>query len=146
MRLSARNLVAATPDSHSAGPHVDAGVPALPVSLLRRLAKLQQCRMLHLRQGLKACMHPVQVSYACLAGVGVIILLIPANRWLAIKIQRANDRMMVFKDARVKRVGDLLHGIRHIKTAAWEHAFAQRVRRHVSLWRRHVHLIDLNRS
>jgi hypothetical protein len=68
------------------------------------------------------------VSYACLAGVGVIILLIPANRWLAVKIQRANDRMMVFKDARVKRVGDLLHGIRQIKTAAWEHAFADRVR------------------
>ena len=68
-----------------------------------------------------------QVSYACLAGVGVIVLLIPANRWLAIKIQRANDRMMVFKDARVKRVGEVLHGIRQIKTAAWEDAFAERV-------------------
>ena len=68
------------------------------------------------------------MSYACLAGVSVIVLLIPANRWLAVKIQKANDRMMLHKDARVKRMGDLLHGIRHIKTAAWEQVFAERVR------------------
>ena len=59
----------------------------------------------------------------------MIILLIPANRWLAVKIQRANDRMMLYKDIRVKRMGDLLHGIRAIKTAAWEKAFADRVRK-----------------
>ena len=72
-----------------------------------------------------------QVSYACLAGATVIILLIPANRWLAVKIQRASDRMMMFKDARVKRMGELLHGIRPIKSAAWEQAFAERVRSRV---------------
>ncbi len=74
------------------------------------------------------CTPSTQVSYACLAGVSVIVLLIPANRWLAVKIQKANDRMMLYKDARVKRMGDLLHGIRAIKTAAWEQVFAERVR------------------
>ena len=36
--------------------------------------------------------------------------------------------MMAAKDARVKRTGELLQGIRTIKAAAWEPAFFARVR------------------
>ena len=36
--------------------------------------------------------------------------------------------MMSAKDARVKRTGELLQGIRAIKAAAWEPKFVMRVR------------------
>lgn len=50
------------------------------------------------------------------------------HRWLALRIERASTDMMAAKDARVKRTGELLQGIRAIKAAAWEPAFIARVR------------------
>lgn len=44
------------------------------------------------------CLVAVQVQYAFLAGLGVVILLIPANRWLAVRIQAASKEMMAAKD------------------------------------------------
>ncbi len=49
-------------------------------------------------------------------------------RWLARRIERASTDMMAAKDARIKRTGELLQGIRTIKAAAWEPAFVARVR------------------
>lgn len=69
-----------------------------------------------------------QVKYAALAGLAVVLLLIPLNRWLALKIQASSAALMASKDLRLKRMGELLTGIRQIKTAAWEPAFAKRVR------------------
>ena len=42
----------------------------------------------------------LQVKYAFLAGLAVVLLLVPVNRWLALKIERASEDMMAFKDAR----------------------------------------------
>ena len=38
--------------------------------------------------------------YAFLAGLAVVLLLVPVNRWLALKIERASEDMMAYKDAR----------------------------------------------
>ena len=57
----------------------------------------------------------------------MVLLLIPLNRWLALKIQSTSNALMAAKDCRLKRMGELLSGIRQIKTAAWEPAFAKRV-------------------
>ena len=68
-----------------------------------------------------------QVRYAFLAGLAVVVLLIPVNRWLAVKIERASVRMMAHKDARLQVVGELLRGIHQVKLSAWEPRFIRKV-------------------
>ena len=46
--------------------------------------------------------YPPQVGLAFLAGLAFSILLIPVNRWLAIKIGKLSTAMMSQKDLRVK--------------------------------------------
>lgn len=69
------------------------------------------------------------MRFAFVAGLGVVLLLFPLNRWLAARIEAASAAMMECKDLRIKRVGELLKGIRQIKIAAWEASFVDRVRR-----------------
>lgn len=69
----------------------------------------------------------LQVRYAFLAGLAVVVLLIPLNRWLASKIEGASERMMAYKDTRLQRMGELLHGILQIKMHAWEPRFISKV-------------------
>ena len=71
----------------------------------------------------------MQVQWAFLAGLAVVIALIPLNRWLAAVIQRASQRMMAAKDDRIRLIGEMLRGIRQIKLAAWEFIFLGKVRR-----------------
>lgn len=68
-----------------------------------------------------------QVRYAFLAGLAVVALLIPVNRWLAVKIERASVRMMAHKDARLQVMGELLRGIHQVKLSAWEPRFIRKV-------------------
>ena len=70
---------------------------------------------------------PAQVRYAFLAGLAVVILLIPVNRWLAGKIEGASERMMAHKDARLQIMGELLKGIHQVKLSAWEPRFIRKV-------------------
>ena len=44
----------------------------------------------------------LQVGLAFLAGVVFCVLLVPVNRWLAVKIGTLSTRMMAEKDNRVK--------------------------------------------
>ena len=80
----------------------------------------------HVANGLAA-----QVRLAFLAGLAVVLLLIPVNRWLAARIEAASAAMMECKDARIRRTSELLQGIRYIKAACWEPAFLARVRHHL---------------
>eukprot|EP00884_Botryococcus_braunii_P005633 jgi/Botrbrau1/15070/Bobra.0286s0003.1 len=68
-----------------------------------------------------------QVQYAFVAGLAVVLLLIPVNRWLAQRIQRASVGMMAHKDARVRVLGELLRGMYQIKLAVWESRFVAEV-------------------
>ncbi|DBA85738.1 TPA: hypothetical protein ACH3X1_005304 [Trebouxia sp. C0004] len=68
-----------------------------------------------------------QVRYAFLAGLAVVVLLIPVNRWLATKIEAASERMMAHKDARLQLMGELLRGIHQVKLSAWEPRFITKV-------------------
>ena len=69
----------------------------------------------------------LQVQWAFLAGLAVVIALIPLNRWLAGVIQRASQRMMTAKDERIRLIGEILCGIRQIKLAVWEPIFLGKV-------------------
>ncbi|XP_076314216.1 LOW QUALITY PROTEIN: ATP-binding cassette sub-family C member 10-like [Tachypleus tridentatus] len=68
-----------------------------------------------------------QVGLAFLAGLLFAILIIPINRWLAIKIGVLSKDMMEQKDKRIKLMNEFLSGIRVIKMFAWERIFAARV-------------------
>lgn len=57
----------------------------------------------------------------------MVLLLIPINRALAGRIEAASSAMMSCKDARVRRTGELLRGIRQVKAAAWERCFVGKV-------------------
>ncbi|KAK9830435.1 hypothetical protein WJX72_011744 [[Myrmecia] bisecta] len=69
----------------------------------------------------------MQVKFAFVGGLIVVLVLIPINRLLANKIQAASERMMACKDTRLQCLAELLRGIRQIKLAAWEHIFVSKV-------------------
>ncbi|XP_057825504.2 ABC transporter C family member 13 isoform X1 [Cryptomeria japonica] len=82
---------------------------------------------LPLQMGIALFLLYTQVKFAFLAGLAVIVLLIPVNRWIAGKISTANQLMMKQKDERVRKAGELLIYIRILKMYAWEHFFADRL-------------------
>ncbi|GJP49406.1 hypothetical protein CLOM_g8620 [Closterium sp. NIES-68] len=68
-----------------------------------------------------------QVSYAFLAGLAVVLLLIPVNRWLADRIGAASKQMMASKDARVQAMQELLDHMASVRAMAMEGAVLKRV-------------------
>ena len=70
----------------------------------------------------------LQVRFAFVAGVAVVVLLIPVNYFLAKRIESASQTMMSCKDSRIKRTSEMLRGIKQIKAAAWEPCFIASVR------------------
>ncbi|XP_047483384.1 ABC transporter C family member 13-like [Penaeus chinensis] len=69
----------------------------------------------------------VQIGIAFLAGVGVTILLIPINKWLASKIGKLSVEMMGYKDRRVGLMTEVLSMIKMVKLNAWEATFKHRI-------------------
>ncbi|KAH7623235.1 hypothetical protein Ndes2526B_g01656 [Nannochloris sp. 'desiccata'] len=69
----------------------------------------------------------IQVHFAFLAGLILVLLIIPLNKLLANGIQRASVTMMAAKDQRIAIIAELLKGNRVIKACNWEKAFAARV-------------------
>ncbi|CAI7775816.1 unnamed protein product [Closterium sp. NIES-54] len=76
-----------------------------------------------------------QVSYAFLAGLAVVLLLIPVNRWLAGRIGEASKQMMASKDARVQAMQELLDHVAAVRAMAMEGALLSRINaaRHLEL-------------
>ncbi|XP_071962252.1 ATP-binding cassette sub-family C member 10-like [Antedon mediterranea] len=70
-----------------------------------------------------------QVGLAFLTGLAFVLLLIPVNKWLTVKIQGYNEDMMKRKDDRVKLMSEILNGIRVIKFYAWELSFQEKINR-----------------
>ena len=69
-----------------------------------------------------------QVGLALLAGLGVVVLLIPINAVLTNRIAKVSRRMMKCKDRRVQLTNEMLHHIRAIKQMALEPRFLSRLR------------------
>ena len=69
-----------------------------------------------------------QVGLALLAGLGVVVLLIPINALLTNRIAKVSRRMMKCKDRRVQLTNEMLHHIRAIKQMALEQRFLSRLR------------------
>nr|XP_042697003.1 voltage-dependent T-type calcium channel subunit alpha-1G isoform X14 [Chrysemys picta bellii] len=62
-----------------------------------------------------------------LAGVAVMILLIPLNAAIAIKTRAFQVEQMRYKDSRIKLMNEILSGIKVLKLYAWEPSFQEKV-------------------
>nr|XP_013004976.1 canalicular multispecific organic anion transporter 2 isoform X2 [Cavia porcellus] len=62
-----------------------------------------------------------------LAGVGLMVLLIPLNGAVAMKMHAYQVKQMNLKDSRIKLMTEILGGIKVLKLYAWEPSFLQQV-------------------
>ncbi|KAM6054990.1 multidrug resistance-associated protein 1 isoform 2-T2 [Chlamydotis macqueenii] len=62
-----------------------------------------------------------------LAGVAVMILLVPINAMMAVKTKTYQVAQMKSKDNRIKLMNEILNGIKVLKLYAWELAFRDKV-------------------
>ncbi|XP_052261658.1 multidrug resistance-associated protein 1-like isoform X6 [Dreissena polymorpha] len=81
---------------------------------------------------------PVQISFSIyflwvtlgpsiLAGLGVMIVMIPLNAVVANKVKQYQVKQMNLKDKRIKMMNEILNGIKILKLYAWERSFEQKV-------------------
>ncbi|KAL6072198.1 hypothetical protein STEG23_017179, partial [Scotinomys teguina] len=68
-----------------------------------------------------------ELGPSVLAGVGVMILLIPVNGVLATKNRKIQVQNMKYKDKRLKLMNEILSGIKILKYFAWEPSFRDQV-------------------
>jgi ATP-binding cassette subfamily C (CFTR/MRP) protein 1 len=64
---------------------------------------------------------------SCLAGLLVMVLLIPSNAVLGSKMKQYQRQNMRFKDLRMKTMNEVLDGIKVLKLYAWEPSFQAQV-------------------
>ncbi|KAK7506164.1 hypothetical protein BaRGS_00002276, partial [Batillaria attramentaria] len=62
-----------------------------------------------------------------LAGVGVMVLLIPINALIAHKTRQLQVKQMTLKDSRIKLMNEVLNGIKVLKLYAWELSFQDKI-------------------
>ncbi|XP_021060825.1 canalicular multispecific organic anion transporter 1 [Mus pahari] len=68
-----------------------------------------------------------ELGPSILAGVGLMVLLIPVNGVLATKIRKIQVQNMKNKDKRLKIMSEILSGIKILKYFAWEPSFKEQV-------------------
>ncbi|KAM6898542.1 ATP-binding cassette sub-family C member 3 [Lycodopsis pacificus] len=62
-----------------------------------------------------------------LAGVAVMVMLIPLNAVIAMKTRAYQVEQMQHKDSRIKLMNEILNGIKVLKLYAWENSFKEKV-------------------
>ncbi|XP_069356357.1 multidrug resistance-associated protein 1 isoform X3 [Maniola hyperantus] len=62
-----------------------------------------------------------------LAGLAVMIVLIPVNGLIANRVKTLQIRQMKYKDERVKLMNEILNGIKVLKMYAWEPSFEEQI-------------------
>ncbi|XP_069159719.1 multidrug resistance-associated protein 1 [Procambarus clarkii] len=67
------------------------------------------------------------LGWSVLAGLAVLLVLIPINGFVASKSRQLQITQMKFKDQRVKMMNEILNGIRVLKLYAWEPSFEEQV-------------------
>lgn len=68
-----------------------------------------------------------EVGLALLAGLGVVVVLIPVNGLITRAIGRVSRRMMTAKDERLSLLGELLRNLRPVRMLGLESRFAHRI-------------------
>ncbi|XP_054838696.1 ATP-binding cassette sub-family C member 2 isoform X1 [Eublepharis macularius] len=70
-----------------------------------------------------------ELGPSMLAGIGVMVLLLPINAVLVTKARAIQMKNMTNKDERMKIMNEILSGIKILKLFAWEPSFEQRIGR-----------------
>ena len=83
------------------------------------------------------------LGYSSFVGIGMMVLLLPLNLWIAHSFQAAQKRIMTATDGRIHVTNEVLQNIRIIKYFAWEQRFQNNVneKRQTelnALWRKYV--------
>ncbi|ORY50511.1 P-loop containing nucleoside triphosphate hydrolase protein [Rhizoclosmatium globosum] len=65
----------------------------------------------------------VSIGWPALAGIGVLVLSFPLQKWLVGKMKVIRARQAPITDKRIKKTEEILTGIRIIKFFAWESSF-----------------------
>ncbi|XP_078503539.1 ATP-binding cassette sub-family C member 10-like isoform X2 [Lissotriton helveticus] len=68
------------------------------------------------------------VGLASLAGLGLVLILVPVNKWIASRAMKNDFSLMKHKDTRLKLMTEILRGIQVIKFYAWEKHFTAKVK------------------
>lgn len=63
------------------------------------------------------------LGVAALAGLFVMIILIPINMFIARQLKKIQDKHIRVKDDRIKLMNEILMGIKTLKLYAWEQSF-----------------------
>ncbi|KAI1287112.1 ATP-binding cassette sub-family C member 3 [Halotydeus destructor] len=69
-----------------------------------------------------------QLGVATLAGILVMILLIPVNGYVAARMKSAQRKVMKAKDKRSKLINEIINGIKVLKMYAWENSLCDQVK------------------
>jgi len=72
------------------------------------------------------------LGYGSLAGLAVLLLLLPFNAFIGAKLRSMQTKLFEFKDHRIKVLSEVIGNIRAIKLYAWEEVFEKRIQ----LWRK----------
>ncbi|CAL1286915.1 unnamed protein product [Larinioides sclopetarius] len=67
------------------------------------------------------------LGVASLAGVFVMILIMPITTKLASTSQKLQKKQMIWKDSRLRQMGEILSGIKVLKLFAWEPVFMRNI-------------------
>ncbi|RMZ90758.1 hypothetical protein DV736_g2006, partial [Chaetothyriales sp. CBS 134916] len=83
------------------------------------------------------------LGLSSLAGIGLMILVLPLNLYIAKSFQATQKRIMAATDKRIHATNEVLENIRIIKYFAWEQRFAEKVNEKrktelSALWKKYV--------
>ncbi|KAL5281109.1 ABCC2.2 family protein [Megaselia abdita] len=67
------------------------------------------------------------IGPSVLAGLAVMLLMIPINGWMANFTKKLQVKQMLHKDKRVKMMNEILNGIKVLKLYAWEPSFEETI-------------------
>ena len=68
-----------------------------------------------------------QLGVSTLAGLIVLVLLVPFNAFTSVKMRQFQNKLMGHKDKRTKLMSDILNSIKVLKLYAWEPAFEKKI-------------------
>ncbi|XP_069801998.1 multidrug resistance-associated protein 1-like [Dendropsophus ebraccatus] len=68
-----------------------------------------------------------ELGPSVLAGVAVLVLVIPLNAYIAAKVKQLKKSHLKSKDQRIKLLNEILHGIKILKLYAWEPSYQNKV-------------------
>ena len=68
-----------------------------------------------------------QMGLATIAGISLMILLIPINAVFTSKFEQKQKNVMKEKDKRIKLFNEILNGIKVLKLYAWETSFVKKI-------------------